>query len=150
MDQPLRPGGVKSAEVRFYFDADILGLGRVLAGLRPDVTFPGDPGATLHRRVRRPCPVLHPAVKDPVWIPEVARRGWIVVTRDRHIRDRPRQLDLVREHNARLVVLVGEEAIGTWAQLEVVMTQWRRIESLVDEPAPFIFTASRTAWRRML
>ena len=29
---------------RFYVDADLLGLGHVLAGLRPDTTYPGDPG----------------------------------------------------------------------------------------------------------
>lgn len=141
---------MKPAEVRFYFDADILGLGKVLAGLRPDITFPGDPGATIHRRIRPASPVLHPAVKDPVWIPEVSRRGWVVITRDRHIRDRRRQFDLVREHNARLVVLVGNEAIGTWAQLEVVMIRWRRIEALVGQAGPFIYTASRTSWRRAL
>jgi hypothetical protein len=32
---------VKSAEIRFYIDADILGLAHVLIGLRPDVTYPG-------------------------------------------------------------------------------------------------------------
>jgi hypothetical protein len=35
---------IKPAEVRYYIDADILGLARVLAALRPDVTYPGDPG----------------------------------------------------------------------------------------------------------
>lgn len=30
---------VKSAEVRFYVDADLLGLGHVLARLRPDITY---------------------------------------------------------------------------------------------------------------
>jgi hypothetical protein len=33
---------VRSAEVRFYVDADVRGLGIVLAGLRNDVTYPGD------------------------------------------------------------------------------------------------------------
>lgn len=148
MGQPLFPGGVNPADVRFYFDADILGVGEVLAILRPDMTYPGDPGATIHRRIRPACPVLHPSVKDPVWLPEVARRGWVILTRDRHIRDRRRQFDLVREHDARLVVLVGDEAIGTWAQLEVIMTQWRRIEAL--QAGPYIYTASRTSWRRAL
>ena len=148
MGQPLFPGGVNPADVRFYFDADILEVGEVLATVRPDMTYPGDPGATIHRRIRPACPVLHPSVKDPVWIPEVARRGWVILNRDRHIRDRRRQFDLVREHDARLVVLVGDEAIGTWAQLEVIMTQWRRIEAL--QAGPYIYTASRTSWRRAL
>jgi hypothetical protein len=44
----------KAAKVRFYIDADIRGLGIVLAGLRYDVTYPGDPGALIHKRQRLP------------------------------------------------------------------------------------------------
>lgn len=39
---------IKPAEVRFYVDADLLGLARVLSDLRADVTYPGDPGAIVH------------------------------------------------------------------------------------------------------
>jgi hypothetical protein len=30
--------------VRFYFDADVLGLAKVMVMLRSDMTYPGDPG----------------------------------------------------------------------------------------------------------
>src|SRR6266700_3319891 len=43
----------RAAQVRFYVDADVLGLGKVLAGLRNDVTYPGDPGAPELGRGRR-------------------------------------------------------------------------------------------------
>jgi hypothetical protein len=46
----------RAAQVRFYIDADILGLGKILGGLRNDVTYPGDPGAVVHKRHRPPCP----------------------------------------------------------------------------------------------
>lgn len=36
---------VQPAEIRFYFDADVLGLAKVVVRFRPDVTYPGDPGA---------------------------------------------------------------------------------------------------------
>ncbi len=36
---------LRAAQVRIYVDADLLGLGKILAGLRNDVTHPGDPGA---------------------------------------------------------------------------------------------------------
>ena len=42
----MRPG--RPATVRFYIDADILGLAKVLVQVRADVTYPGDPGGTLH------------------------------------------------------------------------------------------------------
>jgi hypothetical protein len=32
---------------------------------------------------------------------------------------------------------------------EVFMTQWRRIEALIDVPGPFIVRASRTAMTRI-
>jgi hypothetical protein len=34
----------RPAAVRFYIDADLLGLGKLLGTLRNDVTYPGDPG----------------------------------------------------------------------------------------------------------
>lgn len=41
---------MRPAAVRFYFDADVLGLAKVVCSLRPDCTFPGDPGAEIQRR----------------------------------------------------------------------------------------------------
>jgi PIN like domain len=118
---------VKPAEVRYYIDADLLGLAKVLAALRPDITFPGDSGAVLLKRERPRCPIASPQAKDPVWIPEVTRRGWLIVTRDRHVQDHRREIGAVLEHGARMIVLAGVEARTTWDQLEIVMCQWRGI-----------------------
>jgi hypothetical protein len=70
------------AQVRVYVDADILGLGKILSSLRNDVTYPGDPGAVIHKRQRARCPIASPDVLDTDWIPEAAARGWLIVTRD--------------------------------------------------------------------
>jgi PIN like domain len=78
---------IKPAEVRYYVDADLLGLGHVLAGLRSDVTYPGDTGVVIHKRQRPPCPITSPAVKDSEWIPSGRAGGWLILTRDRHIRE---------------------------------------------------------------
>ncbi|OLB78963.1 MAG: hypothetical protein AUI14_11560, partial [Actinobacteria bacterium 13_2_20CM_2_71_6] len=93
---------VKPAEVRYYVDADMVGLGHVLARLRPDVTYPGDVGGVVHKRERPSCPVGSVQTADDVWIPEVARRGWLIITRDRHIREHRREMAAVREHGARI------------------------------------------------
>lgn len=136
---------MKAAEVRFYIDADILGLGKILASLRSDTTFPGDAGATVNKRVRRPCPVEQPRTLDSIWIPVVAKRDWLIITRDSGIQQHRAEIAAVRDHGARMVALAGEEARGTWAQLEVVMNQWRAIERLLEAPGPFIYTATRTS-----
>lgn len=141
---------IKPAEVRFYVDADLLGLARVLADLRHDVTYPGDPGTVIHKRHRPPCPIASPAVKDPEWIPEVARRGWLIITRDRHIQEHKLEIAAVRDNRARMVALTAADAGSVFAQLEVVMSRWRDIERCASEPAPFIYAATRTTMRPIL
>ena len=147
---PGGPAGTrrfKPADVRFYLDADVLGLAKLLVQVRNDVTYPGDPGGVVQKRERPACVITDPATLDEDWIPEVARRGWVIVTRDSHIQDHPAEIAAVRDNGARMVALAGAYAIGTWAQLEVFMTQWRAIERCPDEPGPFIYSATRTTFR---
>jgi hypothetical protein len=141
----MRPG--KPAVVRFYFDADVLGLAKVLVQVRADVTYPGDPGGTLHRRTRPACPITTTAVKDDVWIPHVASLGWLIITRDSRIGRNRAEIAAVRDSGAPMVALAGPEAVGTWAQLEALCCQWRALERRFDEPGPFIYSATRTALR---
>lgn len=138
---------MKAATVRFYLDADLLGLAKVLVALRSDVTYPGDPGGVVHKRERPPCVVEDRAALDTEWIPQCARQGWVIITRDSRIQDRPAEREAVFVHGARMVALVGTEAKTTWAQLEVFMTQWRAIERCASEPGPFIYAATRTTLR---
>ncbi|MDQ3632356.1 MAG: hypothetical protein M3417_14015 [Actinomycetota bacterium] len=91
----------------------VLGLAKVVAGLRADYTFPGDPGAVVHRRERPPCPVDDPAARDTEWIPVVARLGWLIVTRDSRIQHRRAEVDAVREAGAKMIALGGDDARGT-------------------------------------
>jgi hypothetical protein len=135
----------RAAQVRFYVDADIRGLGLILGGLRDDLTYPADPGALIHKRERPPCPITTTDVLDEDWIPVVAARGWLIITRDSKIIENPNEINAVREHRARMVALNQQDAKTKWGQLEVFMTRWRDIEPLTGEPGPFIWRASRTA-----
>lgn len=136
---------VKPARVQYYIDADLVGLAKILVQVRPDVTYPGDPGGlTRNKRTRPPCTIKEPGTLDEIWIPETARQGWLIITRDRHIQDHRAEIDAVREHAARMVNLAGDDAVNAFAQLEVVMCQWRRIEALLDDQGPFIYLATRT------
>jgi hypothetical protein len=135
----------KQAVVCFYFDTDVLGLAHVVAALRNDVTYPGDPGAIIKRRERRPCPVTDPATKDDVWIPAVASLGWLVITRDSRIQQHRAEIAAIKINSARMVALSGNDARGTWQQLEVLMRQWRAVDALASQAGPFIYTATRTS-----
>lgn len=86
-----------------YIDADILGLAKVLAALRSDVTYPGDLGTTIHRRARPACPISNPGTDDDAWIPEVTAYGWLIVTRDKNIQSRPAEIAAVRNAGARIM-----------------------------------------------
>ena len=140
---------MKANAVSYYFDADILGLGKLIASLRPDATYPGDPGATIHKRERPPCPIESPAVRDPVWIPLVAERGWLIVTRDSRIQTHRAEIDAVRTSGARMVALASPDARGTWQQLETLLRNWRRMEALAETPGPFIYRATFDGLRRV-
>jgi hypothetical protein len=137
----------KPATVRFYFDADVLGVAKILARLRPDITYPGDPGATVHRRRRPPCPIESPSALDTEWIPVVAEAEWLIITRDSHIQDHRAEIAAVRDHGAKMVALSGRDATTTWTQLEVFFRQWRAIETLAEQSGPFIYAATRSGLR---
>lgn len=69
------------------------------------------------------APVADPSVKDPIWIPQVTGLGRLIVTRDSRIQEHRAEIGAVRDNGARMVALGGRDAIGTWAQLEVLMSQ---------------------------
>lgn len=139
---------MKPAEIRFYFDEDVLGLARVIAQLRPDCTFPGDPGAEIFKRRRDACPIDR-GTKDTAWLPKVTEFGWLVITRGYSIRKNLAERHAVRDSGARMVALSGEDARTKWGQLELLMMRWRRIEALVAEPGPFIYLASRSRFEQI-
>lgn len=134
---------LRAATVRFYVDADLLGLAKVLAALRDDVTYPGDPGAVVRGRSRAPAPVAA-ADADEDWIPVVAAHGWVIISRDKRIHHRFGQLSLVRDHGATMVCVTGEAGHDRWTQLEAVMTNWRSIEAAYEEHPPFVYRVTRT------
>jgi PIN like domain len=140
----------KLATVRFYFDADVLGLAKLICQERADATYPGDPGGRIKKKLRAPCPVTKPGAHDEDWIPTVAERGWLIITRDRHIQDNKAELAAVRDNRAKMVNLASADARNTWAQLEVLMVRWREIEPLSDHDGPFIYIVSLTGALRQI
>jgi hypothetical protein len=142
----IRPA--KPAPVHFYVDADVLGLAKILTQIRGDVTYAGDPGGKVKGgRMRAACPISDAAMRDDVWIPETARQGWLIITRDRRIQEHRAEIEAVRVSGARMVTLAGTEAINTFNQLEALMCNWRQILRLLDQPGPLIHIATRTKLR---
>jgi hypothetical protein len=57
--KPRRP--TPSVTIRYYIDADLLGLGKVLANVRSDVTYPGDPGSDGSGKRATAASLPHPS-----------------------------------------------------------------------------------------
>ena len=134
--------------IRFYIDADLLGVAKILAGVRSDVTYPGDPGGRGSDGFERPpCPV-QPGDKDVDWIPQVARAGWIIISRDRHIQHRPAERQALIAAQAKMLRLDARHGLNKWQQLEIIVTQWRRFEEVSELPGPWLYMATRTSLRK--
>lgn len=138
----------RPAVVRFYVDQDLLGLAKILGSLRNDLTYPGDPGAVIHRRVRPRSPISEGA-GDVDWIPKVASERWLIISRDRAIQDSLAELSAVRDNHAKMVCLTGEAAKSKWTQLEAVMVHWRSIELRATEDGTFIYKLARGQFKEL-
>ena len=138
----------KLAKLRFYVDADTLGLAHLLTAVRSDVTYPGDPGGTVDKRKRPACDI-DPATPDHEWIPVVAERGLVVITRDRRISQRTGEKAAVRDASGRHISITSREPLRKFEILEVVICQWRKIEELASLPGPYIYGITRTSIRKI-
>lgn len=85
------------APARFFVDENDLALGRSLAHARKDVLHPG------HVRL----PDVPPGTPDAHWLPIVGGLGLVVITRDKKIRSRPAEAELVIAAGIRGFVLTS-------------------------------------------
>ena len=79
----------------------------------------------------------------------VARAGLAIITRDRRIETRTSEINVAISSRARLFAITSDEQLNNWGLLEVVVTQWRHMESAAEEPGPFIYSVTRTGLRRL-
>lgn len=110
-----------AAKLRFYVDESILGVGKALSIVRPDVIHPG------HGLV----PNLPPGTLDPDWMPVVAGMNLIVIARDRHIRTKPAELRIFRDHGLRVFWVAGKRDLTSWGNLLRLVARWDDLERIV-------------------
>ncbi len=109
------------SNLRFYVDESALGLGKALAAARRDTIYVGHP-------LIPECPL---GVADPEWIPAVARRGLIVIGRDRRIRTKREELRQLTAAKLRVFWIGGKRDLPTWEWLVRVVKHWDAIEQIV-------------------
>ena len=81
---------------------------------------------------------LASAAPDEEWIALVGRKGWVAVTKDKNIRYRATELDSIRRHSARVVVIRMKSATGPDIAELLVAGRRRIARFAAGTPAPFV------------
>lgn len=83
-------------------------------------------------------------VADEVWISEVGRHGWIVITKDKAISRRPVELQAVVAANVRMFSLSSGNMTGDEMASAFVDNRLKMGRFIKDHPAPFIARVSKS------
>jgi PIN like domain len=110
--------------LRYILDENLLRLGRAMSMLRHDLACIGLPPLR---------DLLPPGVGDTEWIPQVGRRGWIMITDDRRLRTRPFEARLANEHGLKVVHLHRAGHLTSWDQAVRLISRWPAIERYADQ-----------------
>lgn len=134
---PRRPKAV------YFTDENTLGLGKLLERSgRDDVVYPGHPG----------LPQVPLGTPDVDWMPVIARRELLVITRDRRIRTRPAELAVYSEFGIRSVWIGTKRDLGPRDQLELFLRHEDRLrrEMVKRGPGPWALAMSSSGLRPLV
>lgn len=81
---------------------------------------------------------LPPDAPDEEWIALVGRNNWVAVTKDRNVRYRTAELDSIRRHAARVLVVRAKNATGADIAGLLVAGRRRIARFAARTPAPFV------------
>jgi predicted nuclease of predicted toxin-antitoxin system len=80
--------------------------------------------------------------RDSQWLPEVGRRGWVVLTKDHHIRTRRNELIALLVSGVATFVLTAGDLSGSDMAEAFVRALPKMKRVLVGQPRPFIARVS--------
>jgi len=110
--------------IRFYVDESLMGLAKAMPILRPDTTGCGQPRG--HHGILA-------STLDPVWIPIVAKQGWITIGADKKLRTRPGEATLLLRHALRVIRLAPRNSLSNWGYLRMLVDHWDDIEKYIED-----------------
>lgn len=124
----------------YFTDENTLGLGKLLRRSgREDVVYPG----------HEDLPEVPLGTLDLDWMPVVAQRDLIVLTRDRRIRTRPAELRAYWALGIRSVWLGAKQDLGPHDQLALFLKHEARLqrETIKRGPGPWALAMSASGLR---
>ena len=84
------------------------------------------------------------ACDDEEWIGEVARRGWIILTKDKRIRRRAAEISTLEQAGAAAFVLTAGSINGAEMGQAFVDAMPEMISTLSNQARPFVATVTRS------
>jgi predicted nuclease of predicted toxin-antitoxin system len=90
-------------------------------------------GATNVKTVRKE---FGDDAKDPDWVPEAAKRGWVILTTDRRLLTRPAEKRMIVSHKASVLVIkpfFGKRKL--WDKAGWLIGNWPKIEGFASAMA---------------
>lgn len=76
-----------------------------------------------------------PAAPDEKWLEVAGREGWVVLTRDKHIRRRPAELEAFQTHQVTVFVLAAGNASAA-ETAELITSLYKKIQRLAAQAKP--------------
>jgi len=80
---------------------------------------------------------------DVEWIPEVARRNWVLITKDEHIRRNPLERAAYERSKLRGFVVTGKDMGGKDLATLLVRCLPGMVRRAAGRPGPLLFTLTR-------
>ncbi len=84
------------------------------------------------------------AAPDVEWIPEVGKRGWVLITKDKNIRRNPLERAAYENAQLRGFVLTGTDMSGKETADLLVACLSGMVRKAAGRPGPLLFAISRT------
>ena len=75
---------------------------------------------------------------DEDWIALVGAKGWVAITKDRNVRYRAAELNAIRQHSARVIVIRMKSATGLDHAALLVKGRRRIARFAAKTPPPFV------------
>ncbi len=84
------------------------------------------------------------AAADVDWIPEVGRKGWVLITKDEHIRRNPLERAAYESAKVRGFVVTGKDMSGPNLAELLTLCLPGMVRRAAGRPGPLLFTISRS------
>ena len=96
--------------------------------------------------VEHPNGTISFGTTDDIWLGECGKRGWIVLTRDKHIRRRKLEREALKASGVPAFALTAGAATAKEVAETIVPLMQKFVNMSVSEPKPFLYTFGLKGW----